>query len=629
MRSPVPATLIAVMAYWVAFSWVHFAYLNDDLVLFTLAQRLGLSLQFLGYNVYEEFSPIDHLFYSLELSISPFNDFVGMLLAGVLLLGMLLSLNWALREVGASRFRRALAVGVVGSCLPVLTVTTWWAQAVYIPTACAIVLAVVAAHLRAVRLKSLWWHAVAFCLSVAGALISERTLLTPIFLIVIDAALIGRSATWRRAIRGVWNQRYSYTSLLAISIAGAVVIAKFYYEPYPPGGIGASLRLIAVTYARWFVPALVGFWRIDGVPKLVAVGVAAASVIVAGALIVANRRNGWALMVFVAVFCTLYGFLGVGRLGIFPEHIEAADVQYMVWVLPFSAMGMGLAVLPRRWAGWWARWRGWFALGLVLAIVGSLADGVVSLSVGGVLSERQAANEYFANLRAEIPELSTGKLSVLPLSASRTVAAAFIAPYNRLATLLPVIVPGIRIGALDPGTSPVVIDPSGRLRSALLVTDADLVSSRGDAEIQTTGGTLSTADGDVCFSAQSSQAVLRMIMARPVGGSTLMAELAYTSPFATTIRFTTLDAGSYTINFDPSPLLAGSHSAVFSLDGDHATMLQMSGFHIGVGLCIESLAIVHPVVVDGSGGCQTVDEQGDVGGGTACPSRDPSDEHGG
>jgi hypothetical protein len=612
------------MVFWVAFAWSRFAYFDDDLILFGLARKLGLSWQYLGYNLYEEFAPIDHLFYSLEMWISPYNDVVGMAIAGVVLLGMLLTLNWALREVGASSFRRAIAVGVVGTCMPVLTITTYWGQSIYIPTACAFMLAVIAAHLRAVRLHSLKWHAITFGLSIGGLLISERTLFTPLFLIVIDAAVAARTGTWRRALASVWDERYSYVSLLLVSVGGALFIAKFYYEPYPSGGIGPSLRLIAVTYTRWFIPALVGFWRIGGVSKPVAVAVGVASLAVAGVAIAADRRNGWAVLVFLSAFCTLYGFLGVGRLGIYPEHVEAADVQYMVWVLPVTAVAMGLAVLPGQWAGGWARWKGWVGLGMVVVIVGSCADGVVSLNIGGVLTQRATAAEYFTNLRAEIPKLSAGRLSVMPLDASYTVGAPFIAPYNRLEIVLPLLVPGIRLGALDPGSSPVVIDSSGRVRPAILATDAELVDASGAAGMSATGGTLSTSDGDVCFTADRPEATLSFTLATPGAGSTLMAEMTYTSPRVTSIRFTTVTSDSYTINVDLSPILEGSHTAIFSLDGASVATLQMSGFQVGLGLCMRFLAVVHPVVVAGNGACLAVDQYGDIGGGTPCPSRDAS-----
>jgi hypothetical protein len=617
-------TLIAVMMYWVAFVWSRFAYFDDDLVLFGLARHLGLTWQYLGYSVYEEFSPIDHLFYTLELWLSPLNNLVGMVIAGMVLLTMLLTLNWALKELGASPFRRAVAVGVVGTCLPVLVITSYWGQAIYIPTACAFVLAIVAAHLRAVRRHSLRWHAVAFVFSIGGALISERTLFTPLFLIAIDAGIIGCRSTWRQAVRGVWQQRYSYGALLAVSVAGALFIAKFYYQPYPSGGIGPSLRLIAVTYNRWFVPALVGFWRIGGVSKLAAVTVGVASLAVAGGAILVDRRNCWALIFFGGVFCVFYGFLGVGRLGLDPEHVEAADVQYMVWVLPLSAAAMGMVVLPRRWAGWWARARGWVAVGVAVLVVASCVDGVVSLNIGGVFTQRATAAEYFANLRAEASELSTGRLSVVPLDAPTTVAAPFIAPYNRLAGILPLIDPDISVGALDVGASPVVIDSSGLVRSAVLVADAELVTSGGNATIWTTGGRVSRVAGDLCFTSESSAAILLVTATAPAAGATLMAELTYTSARASTMRFTPLARDSYTGSGDVVTILQGSHTALFSLDGVNAISLQMSSFQVGLGLCIHSLSIVHPVVVDGDGGCATVNQYGDVGSGTQCPSPDLS-----
>jgi hypothetical protein len=617
----VPATLIAVMACWFGVAWQHFAYFNDDLILFGLAGRWGLTLHFLKYNLYEHFAAADHLLYWIELKISPLNDFVGMIIAGAILLVMLVSLDWALIEVGASPLRRAATLAIIGTCIPVLTVTTWWGQAVDLPVGCACVLLIVATHLRAVRLKSVRWHAVAACLSLGGVFVSERTLFTPGFLVVLDAALIAQSTPWRAIPRRLWDLRYSYLPLFVISIAGVVLIARFYYVPYPSGGIAPTLRLIVAAFARWFVPTMFGFWRMYGVSTPVAAVVAAASAVIAGVMVALSRRNVWPLVLFGVVFCTFYGFLGIERLGIFSEIDEGADVQYMVWVLPLAAVAAALIVVPRPRLKLRRRGRRWLAVGVMLATVGIFADGLASLAAVGLLAQRQAANEYFTTLRSKAPQLSSSAVSVMPLSASSTVAAAFIWPFGRLENLLPLIVPGIHVGALDASASPVVIDAAGDPQPAVLATDASLLGPGIDEyPITSQGGTLSASPGNVCFNADSSQGFVRLGAPSPIQGSTLMVELTYSSPADTSIQFTTVTSNSYRINADLSPLEIGSHTAVFALDGGQLTSLDVGDLQAGMPLCIQSLTIVHPLVLGSDGTCRTVDETGDLGATTACPS---------
>ena len=103
----------------------------------------------------------------------------------------------------------------------------------------------------------------------------------------------------------------------------------------------------------------------------------------------------------------------------------------------------------------------------------------------------------------------------------------------------------------------------------------------------------------------------------------MMVDLSYSSSSSTSILFTTVAPSSARGNVNLSQLEAGSHTAVFALDGDELTNLQVGGFRVGTPLCIQSLSIVHPVVLGSDGRCRTGDESGDVGGVTACPSDEP------
>jgi len=324
--------------------------------------------------------------------------------------------------------------------------------------------------------------------------------------------------------------------------------------------------------------------------------------------------------VFGAAFGVLYGFLGVGRLGIQSQDALAGDVQYMVWVLPLAAIAGSLLVVPRVALVGPGSGRVLLCVGVVAATAGILGDGVASLSREGVLAQRSAANAYFANLRSEIPELSSRSVGVMPLSAGGVVAQPFIYPYGRLDVLLPLLVPGIHVGELDAGEAPVVIDASGQLQPAAVAVDATLVGPGTDsANVVAVGETVTLSAEGSCYSDASTEGYLNVRSPVSVQGTTLMVEMSYEAAGATTVRFTTITATSSRINSELSSLEEGSHTAVFALDGGRLTTLQISGLARRDEVCLRSLLIVHPVVVSPNGTCLIVDEYGDLGEAVNCP----------
>jgi hypothetical protein len=237
---------------------------------------------------------------------------------------------------------------------------------------------------------------------------------------------------------------------------------------------------------------------------------------------------------------------------------------------------------------------------------------------------RAEAFNWFTHLHDEIQQWSAPSTAVVPLNSPYDIAAKFVYPYARLEVLLPVIHPGVRVGLLDPGSTAVVIDTTGRLRPAGFAVEASL-AGESLAAATTFNATMQTTGAATCVTGQGAGAYLRMRMPKELIASPMLVEVAYTSQVDTSIRFTgfTQAPGSteQNVQINPilSPLYRGSHTAVFALEAADITHLQISGLTNGLPLCITSLQVVLPVTREPDGTCRVVDTYGDVGGVTACP----------
>jgi hypothetical protein len=604
------------MIFWLTQAWQHVAYLNDDLILFNVAHQ-GLSRHLLLYNLFEHFSPIDHLFYWLELHIVPFDPRVGTAIAAAIMVVMLGSLNWLLRELQVDWLRRAAAILLLGTSFVTLVVTTWWGQAVYIPVALSLTLLIMAAHVRGQRLSSWRWHAAACGFAVLGVLISERTLFTPGYVVLLDFAVAMRAGSLPDALRTLWRQRWNLVPLFAIALAGAVFIRLFYYMAFPFPHLSDVARLIGVAYAKWFLPSLAGFYSQAGVSTGIAASLVIASLALAVWLVAVDRANLWPIAFFAIAFAVNYAFLGIGRLGILTVNAEAGDIQYVAWILPLFVIAVALLRLPGRLrppphSSWLP-----VVLGAVISVA-LLANIARVAHASDAFRVRAEGYQYWTNLRDGIPRWGSSSAAVLPLGMPIDVAAPFVDPYGRMDVVLPEIQRSIRVGLHDPGTSLVAIDDTGRVREAALRPEVALSGQALTAVLTPTGGSMRASDGATCFTPAGAGSYVTVQLPHVVSGTPLMIQLSYVIGRATSIHFTSVSGSRVTLNPVPSLLYPGTHTGVFYLEGKEAAQLQISTVEAGLDVCMTALQVTTPVIPEADGLCRTIDRYAGIGAPTPC-----------
>jgi hypothetical protein len=608
----------ATLVFWFTQAWQHVAYLNDDLILFHVA-RQGLSPHLLFYNLFEHFSPIDHLFYWLELHLIPLDPRVGTAIVGVILLLMLSCLNWLLRELQVAWPLRVAGVALVGTSFVTLVVTTWWGQAVYIPVALSAMLLVMAAHVRGTRLGSRRWHIAACGFSLLGLLISERTLFTPGYLVLLDLGLAMRAQPgFRTAVRSVWSNWRALAPLFAISVAGAAFIRAFYYTAFPLPHLSDVVHLIGVAYAKWFLPSLGGFYSQAGVPNGVAIALVVASAVACVWLLAGDRRNLAPIALFATAFVVDYGFLGIGRLGLFSVQAEASDIQYVAWILPLFVVAVVLIRLP---VGLRRTVPGGRYLATILSTVVAsavLANVAYVAHSSDAFRVRSDGYQYWMNLRDGMARWSSSSVAVLPLGMPPDLAAPFVDPYGRMEVLLPEIDKGVRVGLHDGASTPIFIDAGGMVHAARLRTAVALSADQLATAATAVGGTLQVTGTDACLLPRSGSAYLQLPLPRELTGAPLLIELSYVANRATSIRFTSVAGGTASINPLTSPLYQGAHTGLYYLEGTDVAQLQITSAGLGSGFCLRSLSVVSPVALEANDVCRTVDRYGQIGGITSC-----------
>jgi len=86
---------------------------------------------------------------------------------------------------------------------------------------------------------------------------------------------------------------------------------------------------------------------------------------------------------------------------------------------------------------------------------------------------------------------------------------------------------------------------------------------------------------------------------------------------ATTVRFGSTAPGILTVNAEVGAMPPGNHTVVYNLDGQTMRSISLGEWTPGTTICLQSLAIVRPVLVDG-GTCHFVDRYGQTGDSVAC-----------
>jgi hypothetical protein len=453
-----------------------------------------------------------------------------------------------------------------------------------------------------------------------GVLISERTLFTPGYLVLLDLAIALRAgSSFPQAVRVVWSKRWSLAPLFAISLAGAAIIRVYYYMAFPSAHLSDVARLIGVAYAKWFLPSLAGFYSQAGTADGIAVALAVGTAVICVLLVAADRANLGAIALFAVAFIVDYGFLGVGRLGLYTINAEAGDIQYVAWILPLFAIAVTLLRLPVRFR---ARLRGAKRPAIVLVVLAAaaiLGNVAYTAPTSDAFRIRADGYHYWINLRDGTPQWSSRSAAVLPLAMPTDLAAPFVDPYGRMEVLLPEIDKAVRVGLHDVGSTTVVIDASGTMRVVALRDQLALTAAQFFDASVAVGGGLRQSGAATCFSAISAAAYVQLSLPQELTGDPLLIELSYAASRAGNIHFTSVAGSAVSINPLVSPVYEGAHTGIYLLEATDVARLQISGVGIGSDFCMTSLHVVEPVVLDAGHACHTVDRHGEIGDVTPCP----------
>lgn len=611
------ATAVICFSVWVVVSIGSFTFANDDIYVFTVARQGGLNGHLLALELFSHFAPFNRFLHWLALRISPLNVAVGFAIGAILVAGMLAAYLWLLRELRISWQRQAVAVAACALGVTLVAIGTWWGEVIHIPPSLAFIFLVLAAHVRALRLRSWRWHVGSVGLLGVGFLTQERTLYAPAFAVALDLFVLWRDEPLREAARRVWTRaKWPLLAMFLVSAGAGAFVIKRYFAPQPTPHLHDVLLLFPVSFFEYFVPSLFGFYR-PSVPMPVWISVLVA-VSVLATLMIASRRNVKPLAFFAVAYLLYYGLLAVGRLGTYPVEVEASDLQYAAYVVPFLVLALVAARWPSLPGGTVVR----VARGVVL---GGLAVCLVAGSVAFTrltpgMQSRQAAATFLTTLRASQPQWAAQ--SVLPLRVPQDVAATWMDPYGREQSFLQLLDKGYRAGVLRPGTRWVVIDDHAGVHPAALTSLVTLSA----AEVQTTAqpGPGIEPMGNACYRATSPGNALVVPLPRTVSwttGAPLMLAVSYDSPSGTVLTFAASpSAGIWQYGALPQGLPGDAHAVATTLEGETAMSVALVNVMAGSSICLHSLSLGVPVVAAADGACREVGLYGAPGTQTACPA---------
>jgi len=627
-RSTHPAVFLSALgavAVWGLLAWPNFKFAHDDFILFTYARLHGPGRHLLYLNVFGHFAPLNHLLYWVDLVIAPLNVAVGFAIGALFVLTMLLAFTWLLHEVGIPWRRQAVSVAFLGLSITVMAVGTWWGTVVHVPLSLAALFMILAAHVRACRQRSLWWHIASIVFLLFGLLLQERAGFAVGIAVVLDLFVVWRSMSLLSAFKRLWAVKWAFIAMTALVVPWYYYVLKNYYGSEPAAPLGDVVRFFPISFGRYFLPAVLGFYTgSTGMPPWLIAGLLVLTLAGAVVLVATRRENLKLLLFFIAVYSVYYGLVAVGRLGIYSIDIEASDLQYAAYVLPFLVVAIASATFPRLPA---CRWRPVVApLAAVAVIAGVGVTDAIAAAPGGLLRSSQIAHRWEVGLTASRPEWTAPSVGIVPLRVPVDVAAPFVDPYGREETFLRLIAPDLAVGVLPDAGHWAVIDDRAAVRSAdlrpeVLLTAADirrLASPFGGMKpLGPVPSPRLAVISAPCFLAAQPGAGLTLALPRELRGVPLMVEVRGSVSRATTVRFGSTAPGILTVNAEVGAMPPGNHTVVYNLDGQTMRSISLGEWTPGTTICLQSLAIVRPVLVDG-GTCHFVDRYGQTGDSVAC-----------
>jgi hypothetical protein len=586
-----------------AMLWRRFYYGNDDLLEFSVARDHGLSWTTLSFNVFQHFGPYNrfgHLLVVHETDLAPLAGLALVLVNVAVLLAVCL---WLVTELRLSTARRVVALVMIALSVTMTESAVWFDAGMHILPAIAATLAVCAAHVRGVRTGRIRWHAVALLLFLLGQLTQERPIFALPLVVLVDALLLWRDLPWGERLRRLWKQRWPLASLVGAALAIAAALKAFVVvDDYAAPSWAVTGRTMLSALTNYLVPALAN-QPMRGPADLGVQLVVLAVILGVGVLLALVRRgNAGPLLFAAATFLLYYGFLKLSPL--LNEDTITVNAQRLhnaVYVAVPAIIGLvhlrlpGARLLPRRAAA-----RRALQVTACLGLIGYLVASNVAY-LDRRWGDTTEARAYLDTVRSGTAEWSDPDVTLVPLLANPAMATGWSRPYSRHDHLLGLIDKGWRPG--DVGPDPVLIDDTGAVRPAAL----DLVRPRMDVA---SGG---------CGARSTSFADDADLYTPRVRGGPLFVQLTYRAERDLDVRLSAGWGSDWDPNALDTHLPAGEHTRLLPVDAGRLEAVDVQILSGPAGLCVESAAIVRPLVVEGGGRCREVDRFGTPGRVRPCP----------
>lgn len=594
--------VLGLAAVQVTLLWRRFYYGNDDLLQFEVAERAGLSWKMLSLNVFQHVAPYDRMGHLL-VSLTGMSPVAGLALMTLNLVAMLFCCLWFMTELGLSTARRVLALVLIGLSVAVSESGIWFDASMHILPALAVTMAVCAAHVRGVRTGSRRWHAVALGLFLGGQLFQERPIFALPLAVLADVLLLWRSIRWEDRLRRLWAIRWPVGSLVIAAAAIAVWLQAYVVKH---GGTTptweATGRTMLLALTDYLLPSLANLPLSSPSSWASQLEILLAAVV--GGVLLARLRRGNAgpVLFATAAFLLYYGFLKVSPLLIDTQASIAGNAErlhYAVYVtVPLVIAAVHLQLPAIGW-GRTGQWPGRLRGLLMVALAGYLALAG-NAYLGWQWAAATEARAYLDGLRAGAGDWSRPDVTLIPLWAPPAMANSWAIGYARHDRLLPLVVRGFIPSDLGP--EPVIIDDTGAVRPARLVT----VPGRVTLDSGGCGGA----------AARAGAVLARAETARTREPAFLV--VRYRARVDVGIQIVTDPGRGAQEGYFRSELPAGQRTRVVPIDDPDVSGLALSA--VGpASICVQGVRVVRVLAVDDKGRCYVVDRLGHLGAPARCP----------
>jgi hypothetical protein len=526
-------------SYFVTDDWLHIAIARDAV------SGSGLDLHYLGRIVFIHYAPGHRFAYWLLQELAPLDWSAALAAMLVLFAGSLAVFHRITTRLFGRRPTNLVLLGLFGTSVLLAPSFLWFADGVHKFPSMLLSLIAIDAYL-AYRLAGRRWALAVVVVAVSlGSLFYAKTLLVPLYLLLIRVLFIERRP--ERAWRAILDERWTWIAFVPTYLIYGVNYILNYSDVQAPA---PSLHLLGkYLWLAWFrgvTPAFAGVHvTLDAPPSEVLWAVGAQILLVAViALSIHLKRSAWRAWVFWAIaFGANATVVAMGRLGSLGLKQVGSQLRYdteMTWLLPLA---LGFAFFPGEVAGRpadgprkrlaisWPGRRARLAL-LALAACAYLA-ATIDTGLDSARDWRRLDSDqpkaYVENIQRDAARLA--REGVSPETIDDQTPAFLIAPthkpWNRLERLVPAITSQLRV--VPAATRPLQVRQDGEvIPMNLQGLSGGPTAISGAGAVTLHGGRRVRSGGRLCAVAGAAPATLDFAAETLLRGQSLFARVDYT-----------------------------------------------------------------------------------------------------